>query len=158
MRKKIKLHHPLQNNTIMKKTVIATFLLIFSFSVSQAQSDQATARHNIIMQLSTNDTLAWKGLMNNLKNLKAGWGDSLAIEVVAHGPGIEFLMQNKTTQQQKIIEMKKIGVVFIACENTMREKKIVKEQIIPEAEFVKMGIGEIVLKQEAGWTYIKAGF
>jgi intracellular sulfur oxidation DsrE/DsrF family protein len=32
------------------------------------------------------------------------------------------------------------------------------EAILPEMSYVKMGIGEIVLKQEAGWIYIKAGF
>ena len=27
-------------------------------------------KHRVVIQLSSNDTLAWKGLMNNLKNLK----------------------------------------------------------------------------------------
>lgn len=124
-----------------------------------SHSNKKTAiQHRIIMQLSSSDTLVWKGLMNNLKHLKSGWGDSLQIEVVAHGPGIEMLMQGKTTQQKKIAEFKQMGVVFVACENTMKEKNIAKEAIIPEAGFVRMGIGEIVMKQEQGWSYIKAGF
>jgi intracellular sulfur oxidation DsrE/DsrF family protein len=114
--------------------------------------------HRIVMQLSTNDTLAWKGLMNNLRNLKEGWGDSLTLEVVAHGPGIEFLMTGKTTQQEKIIAMKKLGIIFYACENTMREKNISHDRIIAQADFVRMGIGHIVRRQEEGWSYIKAGF
>ncbi len=110
------------------------------------------------MQLSSNDTLAWKGLMNNLKNVKAGWGDSVSIEVVAHGPGIELLMKEKTTQREKIAAFTKMGIVFVGCQNTMREKNIQLASIIPEAGVVPMGIGEIVIKQEQGWSYIKAGF
>jgi intracellular sulfur oxidation DsrE/DsrF family protein len=40
----------------------------------------------------------------------------------------------------------------------MAERKITKESIVKESGFVKMGIGEIVRLQEAGWSYIKAGF
>jgi hypothetical protein len=119
---------------------------------------QQDAKHKIVMQLASNDTMTWKGLMNNLRNLKEGWGDSLLLEVVAHGPGIELLMQQKTTQLENIRKMKAKGIIFYACENTMKEKKISPESIIPEAVFVKMGIGHVVLRQEAGWSYIKAGF
>jgi uncharacterized protein len=112
----------------------------------------------VIIQLSSSDTLAWKGLMNNIKNLKAAWEDSVAIEVVVHGPGIGLLMKEKTTQSEKIIHFKSKGVVFVACENTLIERKISKESIIPEAGFVKSAVVEIILKQEQGWSYIKSGF
>jgi intracellular sulfur oxidation DsrE/DsrF family protein len=46
----------------------------------------------------------------------------------------------------------------VACENTLIERKIPKENIIPLAGFVKMAVAEIILKQEQGWSYIKAGF
>jgi uncharacterized protein len=142
---------------------INSFLLaamLFSFTTFFSAQAQTTApnKHRMVMQLSSSDTLVWKGLMNNLKHLKAGWGDSVQIEVVAHGPGIEMLMKNKTTQQEKIASFTKAGIVFMACENTLKEKNIPKESIIPDAIFVPMGIGEIVRKQEQGWSYIKVGF
>ena len=115
-------------------------------------------QHKIVFQLASNDTLVWKGLMNNLQNLKEGWGENVSMAVVAHGPGIELLMQNKTTQHQAIKRFTHKGIEFIACENTMKQKKIKADEIIPEATFVIMGIGEIVERQEKGWTYIKAGF
>ena len=115
-------------------------------------------KHFVVIQLTSNDTLVWKGLMNNLKNLKAGWGDNVQIEVVAHSAGIEMLMISKTTQQQKIAEFKNMGIVFVGCENTMRERKIPKDAIIAEAGFVPMGVGEIIMKQEQGWSYLKVGF
>jgi intracellular sulfur oxidation DsrE/DsrF family protein len=112
----------------------------------------------VVIHLSSSDTLVWKGLMNNVKNLKASWGDSVAIEVVVHSQGIGFLMTEKTTQSEMIIYFKSKGVTFVACENTMLERKIPKESIIPEAGFVKSAVVELVLKQEQGWSYIKSGF
>ena len=67
-------------------------------------------------------------------------------------------MAGKTTQLENIRKFKSMGIDFVGCENTLREKKISKSEIIPEAGFVKMGIGEIILRQEEGWTYIKSGF
>jgi intracellular sulfur oxidation DsrE/DsrF family protein len=142
-----------------KKLLFAFVILFLSFNLSAQSSDgSGTVQHRVVLQLSSNDTLVWKGLMNNIKNLKNGWVDSVLIEVVVHGPGIEFLTKGKTTQQERIAYFKSKGVVFVGCENTLTERKIPKENIIPEAGFVKMGVGEIILKQEQGWSYIKVGF
>ncbi|KYP12969.1 MAG: hypothetical protein A1D16_10925 [Flavihumibacter sp. CACIAM 22H1] len=113
------------------------------------------AKHRVVIQLNTGDTLIWKGMMNNIKNLKAGWGDSVQVEVVVHGAGVQFMMKDKTTQADRIAYFNKMGIRFVVCENTMRERAVTKEQLLPEAGFVKMGVGEIILKQEAGWSYLK---
>ena len=142
-----------------KKLFFALAMLFFSFQLlSQNTNKPGTIQHRVVIQLTSNDTLVWKALMNNIKNMKTGWGDSVAIEVVAHSNGIDFLIKGKTTQQEQITYYKSQNVIFVGCENTIRERKISKENIIPEAGFVKMGIGEVILKQEQGWSYIKAGF
>jgi uncharacterized protein len=64
----------------------------------------------------------------------------------------------KTKQAKNIAELKAKGVVFTACENTLRERKIDKTEVVFEAIFVPSGIIEIVMKQEKGWSYLKAGF
>ena len=154
----------------MKKLILTTAMALlmcgaFTQTLSTTKSEVTrvtdevkNGKHFVVMHLSSNDTLVWKGLMNNLKNLKAGWGDNVQIEVVAHGAGIEMLMTSKTTQQEKITESKNKGIVFVACENTMRERKIAKDAFIAEAGFVPMGVGEIIMKQEQGWSYVKVGF
>ena len=141
-----------------KVSVIAIIIMLSSNFASAQGTASQKAPHKVLMQLSSSDTLAWKGLMNNIKNLKATWGDSVAIEVIVHGPGIGLLMKEKTNQLDKIIDFKSKGVVFNGCENTLIERKISKESIIPEAGFVKSAVVEIILKQEQGWTYIKSGF
>ena len=124
-------------------------------------TDDPTAnlvKHRVVIQFSSPDTLAWVGLMKNIEHLKTGWGDSVQVEVVVHGPGIDLLVTAKTTQQKNIAAFKKMGVVFVACENTLRGRNIPKDAIIPEAGFVPMGVGELILKQEQGWSYLKGGF
>ena len=49
------------------------------------------------------------------------------------------------------------GVAFVACENTMRKKKITKEQLLPFVTTVDSGVAEVVRKQEQGWSYIRSG-
>jgi len=144
----------------MKKRIILSSMLLLFALLTKAQSGNhpAVKQHQVIMHLSSSDTLVWKGLMNNIRNLKNAWADSITIEVVAHGPGVDFLTAGKTTQQEKIAFYRSKGVVFVACENTLAERKIPKENIIPEAGFVKMAAAEIILKQEQGWSYMKAGF
>lgn len=96
--------------------------------------------------------------MLNLKNIKEGWGDSVVVEVVVHGPGIDLVTKGKSTQTSSIQDMVKKGIQFVVCRNTMKQKNISEDQIIPNVGFVPMGVGEIVTKQEQGWSYLKAGY
>ena len=135
--------------------------LLLSASQIKAQNTANTEflpKHKIVMQLTSADPLVHKGLIKQLNNLKNGWKDSVIIEVVCHGPGMDFLNKDKTTAADDIDKLIGRGIQFIACENSMRERNIPKELVLPKINFVVMGIGEIVIKQEQGWSYIKAGF
>jgi intracellular sulfur oxidation DsrE/DsrF family protein len=138
----------------MKK--ILFFFLIATSSVLAQKIDDGS-KHKTVFQFVSGDTLSQKSLINNLKNFKEGWPKS-QVEVVFHGNGIFMVMTEKTTfakELQNFVE--KEGVKMVVCENTMKQKKIKKEQLLPFMQTVPMGIGEIVIKQEQGWSYIKAG-
>ncbi len=105
----------------MNKTNITLALaVLLSLSVcSFAQNKPAKKAgpipvHKVVMQLTTGDTLEHKGLLKNLMNLKEGWGDSVQIEVVIHGPGIDLVTKGKATQEREIQKMIEKGV-FISC-------------------------------------------
>ena len=147
----------------VKSSFMKKYILLFMVAISAIQlnaQQQATdvdlAEHKIIFQLTSADTNVHKMMIRQLGNVLAGAPNS-KIEVVCHGPGINVLMTKQTIVHPKVTELKNKGIKFIACENTMKEKKITKEEIIPEAAFVKVGILEIVTKQEEGWSYIRAG-
>jgi intracellular sulfur oxidation DsrE/DsrF family protein len=143
----------------------AMILLVTTSNFAQKKAGNAPIKkgsrmhvHKVVVQLSTADTLEHKGFLNNLKNLKEGWGDSVQVEVVVHGPGIDLVTKGKSTGKMEIQMMMEKGVRFVVCRNTMKQRNISEEQIIPNVGFVQMGVGEIILKQEQGWSYLKAGF
>lgn len=145
----------------MKKTItliLYAAIALVMVNTAYAQKTKKQNKHRIVMQLTSNDKAVHKGLTKQLNNLKNGWGDSVEIEVVCHGPGIDFLTTEKTSFREEIYTLKKRGIVFVVCENSLLEREVPKEAILPDMNYVKMGIGEIVTKQEQGWTYIKAGF
>ena len=135
----------------MKKTLLTLFFSAFTLFMAQAQNPI----HKVVVQLNTSDTLVWHGALKNISNLQTALGASTQIELVAHGAGISILVDGKSTQKAKIAELAASGVLFKACENTIRERKIDRATIFPQAGTVPSGVAEVVLKQEAGWAYLK---
>ena len=133
----------------MKKIILSTLIL---FCVSIASNAQT---HKVVVQLNTSDTLVWHGALKNISNLQTALGPNTQIELVAHGAGISILVDGKTTQKAKIAELAATGVLFKACENTIRERKIDRSTILTQVGTVPSGVAEVVLKQEAGWAYLK---
>jgi uncharacterized protein len=133
----------------MKKIILSTLIL---FCVSIAVNAQT---HKVVVQLNTSDTLVWHGALKNISNLQTALGPNTQIELVAHGVGISILVDGKTTQKAKIAELAATGVLFKACENTIRERKIDRSTILTQVGTVPSGVAEVVLKQEAGWAYLK---
>ncbi|MDU0808518.1 DsrE family protein [Aquirufa regiilacus] len=135
----------------MKKTILS--FLVFISAVFAVQAQQPI--HKVVIQLNTSDTLVWHGALKNISNLQTALGTNTQIELVAHGSGISILIDGKTTQKAKIAELAASGVLFKACENTIRERKIDRASILSQAGTVPSGVAEVVLKQEAGWAYLK---
>lgn len=138
----------------MKKLL---FISIFIFAAFSSFSQKKAKSHKIVFQFVSADTLSQHSLINNLKNLREGW-PTAEVEVVFHGAGMAMVMTEKTKyakELQDFVENKNIKMVV--CENTMKQRKVTKAQLLPFMGTVPMGIGEIVLKQEAGWSYLKAG-
>ncbi|MEJ8803380.1 DsrE family protein [Pontibacter sp. H249] len=147
------------------RLILILTLFAFTAGTSWAQQAKTSAKpaasqkakaitHRIVYDMSVADTAQHAGLMRQLNNIKRGWPDA-QIEIVVHGKALNLLVTDKTTKATAIKDLQAKGVVFAACENTMRVQKVVKEQLLPQVTTVPMGIGELVLKQEEGWSYIK---
>lgn len=135
---------------------IFALILAIGLISSAAKAQDMGAGHKIVFQLTNDEFSSQQALTNQLKNLTEAWPEA-SFEVVVHSAGINYLQQSKTDFAAEIEALGKLGVEFKACENTLKSKNISKEEILKSAGFVPMGIGEVVLKQEAGWSYIKAG-
>jgi intracellular sulfur oxidation DsrE/DsrF family protein len=132
-------------------------LVLFSFTIkSQPNVTLQNPDHKIIFQLTSGDTTAHKQLMKQFNNILSV-SPTTKIEVVCHGAGLDMLVSGKTIVEDKIKTLAKKGVVFNACEFSIKERNVDRSTIISESSFVPAGILEIVSKQEKGWSYIKAG-
>lgn len=142
----------------MNPRLLFLAICLFSVVVSDAQNaaNVDNTPYKIVFQLTSSDTTIQHSLVKQLNNALTAAPKS-QIEVVCHNQGISFLVTAKTQQAEKIRELKAKGVVFAACENTMRDRKIKREELLPEAITVPAGIIEIVKKQRKHWAYIKAG-
>lgn len=134
------------------------FLAFTAFtSISNAQETAPhPSIHKIIFQLTSGDTIVHKQLMKQFGNILSV-SPSTQIELVCHGAGMDLLISGKTIVEDKINAFSKKGVVFNACEFSIKERKIDRNSILKSAGYVPAGILEIVAKQEQGWSYIKAG-
>jgi intracellular sulfur oxidation DsrE/DsrF family protein len=138
------------------KLSIFVFLMQLQFN-SFAQTTGVTPSHKVVIQLNTADTAAWSGVIGNIKNLSKVWPGNIKFEVVVHGKALDFLVAAKSHLVTDIDQLAKKGVVFNACENTMGKHGITKQMLIPSVFSVPSGVAEIILKQEEGWSYLRAG-
>jgi intracellular sulfur oxidation DsrE/DsrF family protein len=137
--------------------ILILFALFLGSLSAAAQSDEVdNTRYKIVYHLTTADTLAHKALVKQLANVLNA-APKAQLEVVCHNMGIYFLVTEKTQQAAGIRELKARGVDFVGCENTLRERKINRSELMPEVRTVPAGILEIVKKQRKKWSYIKAG-
>jgi intracellular sulfur oxidation DsrE/DsrF family protein len=136
---------------------ILVLILIFVSSQSKAQNNALEKVHHVVMQLNTADTAAWTSVIGNIKNFQKIWPGKVEIEVVVHGKALNFLVADKTHLKNDIESLAQSGIVFSACENTMNKYNITKAMLLNSAKTVPSGVAELILKQEAGWGYLKAG-
>ncbi|HMT00219.1 MAG TPA: DsrE family protein [Saprospiraceae bacterium] len=133
------------------------FLIMAFMALMPNDATAQGANHKVVFQFTLADSMQQKAFSNQLKNLRKHWPDA-QIEVVAYNQGIDFLMTKRTRHHDIIADLKKAGVRFVVCQNTMNQRNIKADELIQEAEIVPAGIAEIVEKQEQGWSYIKGGF
>ena len=142
----------------MKKIVFLLLLIFAGTQLSNKLNAQTNeVKHKVVIQLNTADTAAWSSTIGNIKNLQKIWPGNLIVEVVIHGKALDLLVAAKTHLANEVIEMSKTNVQFLACENSMRKYHIDKSELLTIANTIPSGVAELILKQEAGWSYLKAG-
>ena len=93
--------------------------------------------------------------LKNLTNILEEAPDA-QVEVVCHGAGIGLVEKARTEHAEAVEALVKKGVKFVACENTMRQKSIRKEDLLPGVATVPSGTVEVIRKQQKdGYAYFK---
>ncbi len=119
--------------------------------------------HRLVLQVDTNDPLAMNLALNNASAAQeyyAARHESLAIEIVAYGPGLHMLRADTSPIKARLqaFHHSLPEVRFSACNNTLQgmeaaERK--KIELLPEATVVPSGVVRLIELQEQGWSYVR---
>ena len=138
---------------VAKRAVLGCLLVLGTLGMSPAAL--ATEKEKVVIQVSQNDPAVWNLALNNAKNMQKDIGaDKVDIEVVAFGPGIEML-KLESEVANRVSEIADSGVKIMACQNTMRIRKVEAADINPKAGFVPSGVVEIMRRQQQGYAYLR---
>ena len=123
---------------------------------ARAQSAQpAVVKNKLVIQVSDADPKKWGLALNNAKNVQQDLGkDKVEIEIVAYGPGLGMLKMDSEVGV-RVSEAIGDGVKLVACENTMTNQKLTRDDMLPRIGYAKAGVVEIMQKQQQGYAYIK---
>ena len=120
--------------------------------------DKPFAAHKIVLQLSDNDPKKQALVISVANNLVKFYDpDKVAIEVVAFGPGID-LLRSESENRKRVESLIAQGVRFDVCLNTVDtiERETGKRpDIIPAATPVQVGVAQILLLTENGYTLVR---
>ncbi len=119
-----------------------------------AQAQVAT-RNKIVFQVSDAEPVKWNLTLNNIKNVQTDLGTkNVEIEIVAYGPGLGMLKADSVAGN-RVADALATGVSVVACENTMKNQKITREDMLPKIGYVEAGVVQLMKRQQQGWAYIR---
>ncbi len=130
------------------KTVYILFIAVLFSSAVNAQ------QHKIIWDINSKDTAEQSIIFRQIGNVLKESPDA-KIEIVYHGGAITGVVQGSSFFADKVQEFLQKGVIFAACNNSLRRYNIDPSKVLPGVTVVPVAILELVKKQEQGWSYIK---
>jgi intracellular sulfur oxidation DsrE/DsrF family protein len=99
------------------------------------------------------DTGSSAPVLRNVTNLLAELGAGIAVEVVAHGPGIDLVLAGR--HDVEVTDLISTGVLFSACRNTIRSRNLHAEALVPGVQVVASGVARVAQLQWAGYAYLR---
>ena len=144
---------------------ILLFVAIHFSFVSFAQTNEQTKafhgaeasgkEYKALYILNESDDKKIRAVIRNINNaledprLKG----KLQVELIAFGDGVAlYKKSNRYDTLLTVLQSK--AVILAQCENTMRERKISKDELWPFVSYVPSGNGEIIIRQYQGWAVV----
>ena len=150
----------------MRRFVLAiAALAVAAIFAMPAYAAENAKPHRIAIQVDQNDPALMNLALNNVSNLTEYYhskGEQVQIEVVAYGPGLNMLREDKSPVKDRLKRIKEGSfpstVNFSACHNTMMGMEKAEGHpipIVPQASVVPAGVVRLSELQEQGWSYIR---
>lgn len=119
--------------------------------------------HKVAIHVDQNDPQVMNMALNNVANVRSYYleqGDTVSIELVAYGPGLNMFVAGTSPVADRIAAMSLEfdDLTFSACGNTlagMQEKAGHDIALVAEAEVVPSGVVQLITLQEQGYAYVR---
>lgn len=149
------------------KTIKHLLFLAFLFALAPAMAQtnesgfhgaEATkSRYRAVYQLNTGDTAVIHHALANIQNslndprLKG----KLDIELVVYSGAFVAYQKGKAYFEKELQSLQKQGVILAMCENTMKMRKLSRDEMYPFVSYVPTANGELIIRQQDGWAIIR---
>lgn len=114
--------------------------------------------YKALIQLSTSEEEVIKSLVSHVKNLRTGLGEDAEILILCHARSLDFVLSKNKNFEASIRLLLSFKATIAACENMLKAHDKTKEELHEGIETVPSAIVALVVKQQEGWSYLKAGF
>ena len=146
-------HHPDGGGISVKK--VAALWAITLLLGACASLSPSTERQRVVLQVSDADPAKWNLALNNARNIQQDLGkDNVDVEIVAYGPGLGML-KAESKVADRLAQALDSNVALLACENTMRNTKVTREDMYSGIRYVDAGVVHIMKRQREGWAYVR---
>ena len=146
----------------MNKLIALSMMALLSLGLGTgAAYADSNAKQKVVYHVNSDDEKLLKAALGNIQNhVNAVGKEKLDLRVVMHGPGVDLLkIANKNPDfQDKISNLKRQGVHFNVCNNTLVGKKIdYKNDLydVSKEDIVPSGVAELANLQSQGFSYVK---
>ena len=140
--------------------LIFQYLLFFN-SAHAHHTDthfEDSSAHKIVYQCNKADPSYLNHILFSVGELIRKYGDDVEIVVACFGPGVHLLAKSPgrpipKNLHQRAASLSAYGVAFHACKNTMDALNWEEENLVDYAKVVPIGVEDIMLLQEQGFSY-----
>ena len=145
-------------NKFVSLALVALLGLGINLNMAYAEN---YGKQKVVYHINFDDEKQLKAALGNIQNhINAVGKDNIDLRVVMHGPGVALLqMANKNPDfSDKISNLKRQGIHFNVCNNTLQGKKInYKTDLydVSQEDIVPSGVAEIAHLQSQGFSYVK---
>ncbi|AMR30384.1 hypothetical protein A0256_02595 [Mucilaginibacter sp. PAMC 26640] len=149
----------------MKKylMMLTAFACLALAKPAKAQTDpaaftgaEATLKsYKAVYILNSADDKKITGTLRNIGNVldDPRLKGKVTIELVVFGDGVAVYMKSGA-YEETLKKLQARGVILAECSNTVRERKIDKNDLFPFISYVPSGNGEIIIRQAEGWASV----
>ena len=115
--------------------------------------------HKIVYQLNKADIPTQEHILFSVGAVLRKYGDDVKIVVACFGEGLQVLAKKPIRPvyedaQERVRSLAQYDIEFHACGNTMKSLSWTMDDLVDEAQYVEVGVADIMELQEQGYAYL----